>query len=91
MAPACPPPPEPALRAFLDEVVVPILVERFLREHAGQRWSASGPPRSAPNDAIAQPLDRPRRGRRTNQGTTESTRELPREGLRGFKRGGKTP
>jgi hypothetical protein len=27
------PPPATALRAFLDEVVVPILVERFLREH----------------------------------------------------------
>ena len=26
-------PPEPALRSFLDEVVVPLLVERFLREH----------------------------------------------------------
>ena len=29
------PPPEPALRNLLDEVIVPLLVERFLREHAG--------------------------------------------------------
>ena len=29
-----PSPPEPAFRVFLDEVVVPLLVERFLREHA---------------------------------------------------------
>ena len=28
------PPPEHALKAFLDEVVIPILVERFLRERA---------------------------------------------------------
>jgi hypothetical protein len=28
------PPPEPALKAFLDEVVIPLLVARFLREHA---------------------------------------------------------
>ena len=27
------PPADSALRAFLDEVVVPILIERFLREH----------------------------------------------------------
>jgi len=26
-------PPEPALRAFLDEEVIPLLVARFLREH----------------------------------------------------------
>ena len=26
--------PDPALQTFLDEVVVPFLVERFLREHA---------------------------------------------------------
>ena len=33
--PETPPvPPEPALKDFLDEVVVPILVARFLREHA---------------------------------------------------------
>ena len=34
MARVATPPPEPALRNFLDEVVVPLLVERFLREHA---------------------------------------------------------
>ncbi len=34
-------PPAPALRNFLDEVVVPLLVERFLREHQGMGATSS--------------------------------------------------
>ena len=34
MTPVVTRPPEPALKAFLDEVVVPLLVARFLRERA---------------------------------------------------------
>ena len=36
--------PEPALKAFLDDVVIPILVERFLREH--QEMGATSPTES---------------------------------------------
>ena len=34
--------PEPALKAFLDEVVVPILVERFLHQHAARVAERNG-------------------------------------------------
>jgi len=45
-------PPEPALRSFLDEVVVPLLVERFLREHA-----AADPERARPGDVVSRSRD----------------------------------
>ena len=46
------PPSEPALRNFLDEVVIHILVERFLREHA-----AANPERERPGDAVSRSRD----------------------------------
>jgi hypothetical protein len=42
MARALTPPPEPALKDFLDEVVVPILVERFLRDRRREETPAPG-------------------------------------------------
>ena len=45
-------PPEPALKALLDEVIVPILVARFLREHA-----AADPERERPGDVVSRSRD----------------------------------
>ena len=46
------PPPAPALKGFLDEVIVPILVVRFLREHA-----AANPDRDLEHGAVSQTKD----------------------------------
>jgi len=45
-------PPAPALRDFLDEVVVPLLVERFLRERA-----AADPGRDLEHGDVSQTKD----------------------------------
>ena len=45
-------PPAPALRNFIDEVVVPLLVERFLREHA-----AAAPERERQVDVVSRSRD----------------------------------
>ena len=52
MARVATPPPEPALRNLLDEVIVPLLVERFLRKHA-----AAGPERERQVDVVSRSRD----------------------------------
>ena len=52
MARVATPPPASALKAFLDEVVVPLLVERFLREHA-----AADPERERQVDGVSRSRD----------------------------------
>ena len=52
MARVATPPPEPALRNLLDEVIVPLLVERFLRERA-----AADPGRDLEHGDVSQTKD----------------------------------